>query len=243
MPIKFSSLLAALIILAAATTTGADMVILKTGEIFQTRKAWKENGTVLYFKDGRVVRIDESQVERLIQSPAAVGEQPPGSDRPSDGQPKSGLPSTEQPPPQATHSDGDDVGHRNLKWGQGLSQIEGLTLVGTDPAYGGVQLYTGGSRSPRFGRASVDNIFYGFWEGGLYTILVEVSNYLDFLDLKAEAFRRYGVGNQDGEQPEKFRWMDAQSDRLLVYDDASNTGYLWMRSRAMHAKVEARYPD
>jgi hypothetical protein len=95
----------------------------------------------------------------------------------------------------------------------------------------------------RFGRASVDNIFYGFWHGGLYTILVETSNFLDFMALKAEAFRRYGEVRPEGDQEERYRWTGKGSDRLLAYDYQSDTGYLWMRSQSLHEKVKVRYPE
>ena len=121
-----------------------------------------------------------------------------------------------------------------------MSQVEGATPAGTDPDYGGVQLYTT-KDSHRFGRAQVDRIIYGFWQGKLYTITVWTSNFLDFNDLKADAFRRYGKGFQNRVDVEKFYWSDDTTDRLLSYD--YNTGFLWMRSREIHERVRARYPD
>ncbi|MBR9985699.1 MAG: hypothetical protein KFF68_07310, partial [Desulfosarcina sp.] len=34
------------------------------------------------------------------------------------------------------------------------------------------------------GTVNYYNIFYGFWQGGLYTILIETSNFVDFMELK-----------------------------------------------------------
>ncbi len=230
-----------IVMVTGVGTVCADMVILKSGEMYQTRRAWKENGVVKYYKNGQVVRVDESEVDRLIHATAPAGDKtvpelPPAADPPSDvpvvGQPL--------PPPLPT---GDDAGYHELKWGQSLSKLDGMTLVGTDPAYGGVQQYTRKQGKKRFGRASVDNLFFGFWEGGLYTILVEVSNFLDFRDLKIEAFRRFGEGRSEGDNIERYRWTDRGSDRLLSYDYDSDAGYLWMRSRMLHEKVRARYPQ
>jgi hypothetical protein len=89
----------------------------------------------------------------------------------------------------------------------------------------------------------VDDIIYGFWQGKLYTITVWTSNFMDFRDLKAEAFRRFGEGNQNRERVEKYYWMDPGTDRMLSYDLDTDSGFLWMRSRALHDKVKARYPD
>ena len=231
----------AIVLLTGVGTVSADMVILKSGEMFQTQRAWKENGVVKYYKNGQVVGMDDSEVERLIHSPAPVEDKPPLKHRPA-AEPPPDAPTAGQPLPPPLPA-GEESGYLDLRWGQALSQFEGLALVATDPAYGGVQQYTQKKRKKRFGRASVDNIFYGFWQGGLYTILVETSNFMDFRDLKVEAFRRYGEGRQEVVHLEKYRWTDQGSDRLLSYDYDSDTGYLWMRSRVLHEKVRARYPE
>ncbi len=243
MPNKSLITLLAIVLVSGMHTVDADMVILKSGEMFQTQRAWEENGAVNYYKNGQVVRVDKDAVERLIHSPAPVKDQspmphPPVADRFA---PPAG-PAVGQPLPSPLPSD-DAVGYLELIWGQPLSQADGLTPVGTDPAYGGVRTYTKKQRKQRFGRASVDNIVYGFWRGGLYTITVWTSNFLDFRDLKAEAFRRFGEGLQNREDVEKYHWVDKKTDRLLSYDYDSDTGFLWMRSRALHGKVRACYPD
>lgn len=243
MPNRLIALFLGIGLFTGSNLVRADMVILRSGEMYQTPRAWKENDTVNYYKDGRVVRVDEKEVDRLIQSPVPLEDQPPSEQQPAaDPTYPTDIPAAGQPlsPPSPT---GDDSGYLGLKWGQPLSQIDGLALVGTDPAYGGVQQYAYVQRKKRFGRAHVDNIFYGFWQGGLYTILVETSNFLDFMDLKAEAFRRYGEGRQESDHEEKYRWTDEGSDRLLAYDHDTDTGFLWMRSTVLHEKVSARYPE
>ena len=211
----------------------ADMVILKSGEMFQTRKVWREDGNVCFYRNGRVARYPENDVERVIESKTPTADPPSTPDRPAP-----------MPQPLVPHlTPTGDTGFLGLKWEQPPSQIKDLHMAGTDAAYGGVQLYTFGNRRKHFGRASVDSIFLGFWQGGLYTILIEVSNYLDFTDLKSEAFRRFGPGREEQGHRERYRWSDSVSDRLLSFDDDEGTGYLWMRSHALHKKVLARYPE
>ncbi|BBO75492.1 hypothetical protein DSCW_29090 [Desulfosarcina widdelii] len=225
----------------------ADMVILKSGEMFQTSKAWEENGAVCYYRDGRVVRVDAQAVERLIHSQTPAKPPPPP---PKPSVPQS-LPNPSAPPdigiperlPGFQPSVGDDAGYLGVKWGQPPSQIDGLEFVQTDPAYGGVEQYSRPKARKRFVRARVDNIVFGFWKKQLYTILVEVSNYMDFLDLKAEAFRRYGEADPVPGQPDKYRWRGGGTDRQLSYDHQSDTGYLWMRSQKLHAKIKEQYPE
>ena len=240
---RFAIMIVATFLMAGAAA--ADMVILKSGEMFQTRRAWKENGVVNYYRNGRVVRVDEAEVERLIHSPEPVEDPPSPENRPAAApHPPVEDPSAGQPLPVPL-PEGDAAGYLDLRWGQPPSQVEGLKHVATDPAYGGVQQYTTKKQTQRFGRARVDAIFFGFWREGLYTILVEVSNYPDFLDLRAEAFRRYGNIRPTPGYLEHYRWADRDrgADRLLAYDLDADSGYLWMRSRALHDQVKARYPD
>jgi hypothetical protein len=128
----------AIVLAVGAGRVGADMVILKSGEMFQTPRAWKENGAVNYFKDGRVVRVDEDQVDRLIHSPAPAEEKPmpehlPESDR--------SLPLENPAAGRARLPADGDAGYLGLRWGQPLSRVEGLTPTGTDPAYGGCSCF------------------------------------------------------------------------------------------------------
>lgn len=242
---KYVNMIVVIFLIAGAGVADADMVILKSGEMFQTRRAWKEDGVVSYYQNGQVVRVDEADVERLIHSPAPVEDEPIPEHQPApDPLPPAEGPNAGQPLPGPLPA-GDNTGYLDLRWGQSPSQVEGLTPVATDPAYGGVKQYATKKRNKRFGRATVDNIFFGFWQDGLYTILVEVSNYADFLDLKAEAFRRFGEIRPDSGYLEHYRWTDRDqgSDRLLSYDLDADSGYLWMRSRALHEQVKARYPD
>jgi hypothetical protein len=231
MYMKFIGLLIFLVLAAGIGRLHADMVILKSGEMFQTPKAWKEGDVVRYYKNGRVVGVDASEVERLIHSPETQERSHPTDKQPAAGQRSS----------QPGQTEG-EVGYLGLRWGQAPATINGLVHVATDPAYGGVAQYSRERRHPHFGRAGVDHIYFGFWHGALYTVLVEVSNFLDFEDLKAEAFRRFGKGTPIGDDQEHYFWSDAASDRLLSYDDKTRTGYLWMRSRVVQARVKARYP-
>ncbi|WP_319521611.1 hypothetical protein [uncultured Desulfosarcina sp.] len=244
---KWIFLIFSILIAVGVGPVDADTVILKSGEMFQTSKAWEENGVVSYYRDGRVVRVDAQAVERLIHSrtPAEPAPPPPKPlAPPSMPEPSApadiGVPDRLPGPPEST---GDNAGYMGLKWGQPPSQIDGLEFIQTDPAYGGVRQYSRPKADKRFVRAQVDNIVFGFWKNQLYIILIEVSNYMDFLDLKAEAFRRYGETDPVAGQPDKFRWRGGGTDRQLDYDHQSDTGYLWMRSQKLHAKVKEQYPE
>ncbi|HSO18290.1 MAG TPA: hypothetical protein VLT88_02465 [Desulfosarcina sp.] len=226
---------------AVAGPVYADMVILKSGEMFQTRKAWKQDRQVFLYRDDRIVRFDEKDVERVIHDPIPEDPQPDGSQPETPSSPAE-KPSAAGLPPQAGPPAGDDAGYHGYQWGMPPSQVADLNHVGTDPAYGGVQQYVQSTDGRRFGRARVDRIVLGFWQDGLYTIVVEVNNFLDFRDLRAESFRRFGIGLQKRADVERYFWIDAAADRLLAYDAGSDSGYLWMRSRSLHNRVKANYP-
>lgn len=225
-------------LLAMVVTVHADTIILKSGEMFQTSKAWHEDGYVCFNRNGKVVRYPESQVERLIERAVPGADKPKVSDRPATIFDQSTPKPQKAPIPKPS---GGNVGYLGLKWQQPVSQVKNARPTGSDPAYGGVALYALDIK--RFGRASVDGVFLGFWQGGLYTVLVQVSNYLDFLDLKMEAFGRFGKGVENRGYEDRFRWSTPVADRFLNYDEKAGVGYLWMRSRTLHGKVRARYPD
>ncbi len=222
----------------------ADMIILKSGEMYHTRRAWKEDGSVMFYKNGQVVRIDEEEVERMILSAPPDDGQQPSSPAEKDAAPP---PDNLFPVPGRESGDlvADEggIGYLGLKWGVQLSQLDDLTPAGTDPAYGGVALFTPKKATQHFGRAGVDSIVYGFWQGSLYSLTVWTSNFLDYKNLKEEAFRRFGKGIQNRKDIEKFHWIDENTDRLLSYDYDSDTGFLWMRSRRLHEKVKEQYPE
>jgi hypothetical protein len=237
-------LLASLILAFGIGTGIADTVILKSGEMYQTPQAWKENGIVSFYRNGRVIRVAEDEVERVIQIPDSKADVGPNGGRPPENHPSPPAEGAAPPlPAPVRQPDGDSVGYQALKWNSPPSAIEGLVSVGTDPAYGGVKQFSMKTRSNRFGRARVDDIVYGFWQDRLYTLTVWTSNFLDFRDVKAEAFRRFGPGLQNRDGVEKYIWSDSHSDRMLAYDYDSDVGYLWMRSKAVHRDVRARFPD
>lgn len=244
---KWAFLVASILMAVDVGLVDADMVILKSGEMFQTPKAWEENGIVSYYRDDRVVRVEAQAVERLIHSrtPAEPPPSPPTPPTPQSTPSPSAPPDMGSPDrlPGLQPSAGGNAGYLGLKWGQSPSQIDGLAFVQTDPAYGGVNQYRRPKARKRFVRARVDNIVFGFWKNRLYTILVEVSNYMDFIDLKAEAFRRYGETDPIPGQPDKYRWRGGGTDRQLAYDHQSDTGYLWMRSQKLHATIKEQYPE
>jgi len=237
---KTLALLLGLVCLTGVADSRADMVILKSGEMFETRKAWREGDQVLFYRDGQVARFPAGEVDRLIHAalpdakPSAAADPP---SRPTEPRPL--------PPgvPGAVPSTAGEAGYRDLSWGMPPSQLTGLSAVGTDPSYGGVSQYVQPEAPRRFGRARVDRVKLGFWQGGLYTIVAEVSNFLDFRELKAEAFRRFGTGRQNQADVERYYWIDADAHRLLDYDFESDTGYLWMRSRRLHERVKAHFPE
>ncbi len=242
MPKRMLILVMTAIMVFGAVNLYADMVILKSGEMFQTPKAWTKDNRVFMYRDGKITSIEARDVERVIHHPTPDGHLPESRDPSTVPAPPDSQQVTGETPPMRPSED-DAAGFRGLRWGMPPAQVEGLKQVGIDPDYGGVEQYVQVDRGQRFGRAKVDRVVLGFWQGGLYTIVVEVSNFLDFRELKAEAFRRFGKWRQREVDVEKGYWVDAGSDRLLAYDVNSDTGYLWMRSRVLHHRVTARYPD
>ncbi len=59
----------------------ADVIVLKSGDKFKTRKAWEEDGKIKFYMKGMVVGIDKRKVDRIIKSgaPAPPEKQETGS--------------------------------------------------------------------------------------------------------------------------------------------------------------------
>ncbi|NNF98856.1 MAG: hypothetical protein HKM93_05720 [Desulfobacteraceae bacterium] len=47
-------------------TTGADTVILKSGDKFTTKKAWEENGKIKFYMQGLVVSVPQKDVRQIV---------------------------------------------------------------------------------------------------------------------------------------------------------------------------------
>jgi len=137
----------------------------------------------------------------------------------------------------------DAISFRNMQWGMTIKEMPGLKKRGTADAYGGIDEYYDPDDPLTMGNALLDGVMYGFWQGKLYTITIWTLGRKQYRNLKTEAFKRYGNGLQKNQVLERYIWYGDITDKLLQYDEETNSGILWMRSHQIDRRIKKLYPE
>ena len=206
----FLTLLSAMLLLAMVVSGHADTIILKSGEMFQTGKTWREDGFICFDRNGKVMRYPEGQVERLIERGLPSTEKPTAPEKPATTFDRSA------PAPLK------DADNRALWRECRLSGVDMATAriasKGCPPSRKRPRVWWCGAFTPSTPSGSdvpAWTVFFsGSGRGGCIRLLVQVSNYLDFSDLKMEAFGRFGKGVEDRGYEDRFRWSTPMADRF-----------------------------
>ncbi len=123
------------------------------------------------------------------------------------------------------------------------SQIPGIEKYKTDPEFGGIDQYWRPEGSLKLGNVLLDGLVFGFWQNRLYTITIWVEGRPSYDKLQQVVMDRYGEGQKNPQGLERYIWLEPSTDRMLEFDEASNSGILWMRSRELDGYVKRRYPE
>lgn len=242
-----------------ARESAADEVIMATGDRFTTSKVWEEDGKVLFDMQGLIVKVDKKEVAAVIRGPhasdpsiALPGQSVPGGQGPA---PPALNPQAANKPAAPTKSaDPDGESHRSkpkvrgigfdgLAWQMHPGQIAGIAKLGTDPSYGGIDQYWRPEGHLALGDVLLGGLVFGFWQNRLYTIMVWVDGKPAYNRLQRTVFDRYGSGRKNEKGLERYIWVDDTTDRMLEFDEQSNTGIFWMRSRDLDIQVKRLYPE
>lgn len=99
----------------------------------------------------------------------------------------------------------------------------------------------------RIGRATIDSIEYGFWNGKLCEITVTTKGSGNWASLKDAVIEMYGrtrenifqPGTQSGRSEEYvwYRWSGKMTEMELEYAPADELGHLWMGSTALRNEI------
>lgn len=135
------------------------------------------------------------------------------------------------------------TGLAQTTWGMAPGELPGLRKIKTDPLYGGIDQYWLPEQRLQLGPALLDGWVYNFWQDQLYSIIMWAEGRIGYERMKREIFARYGKGVQRRLEVERFVWDDDQSQRMLEYDDQSQSGIFVMRSSQVDQQIKARYPD
>ncbi len=126
--------------------------------------------------------------------------------------------------------DNEPDGFGGIKWGADISTLKGMTKLGTDPSYGGIEIYIRKGDELKFGDAKLSGIQYGFWKGKLADVRITTKGNANWSSLKNSAFAKYGKGNQADPKVEQYAWFGPVSAIGLENIDDSKTGLLYIVS-------------
>lgn len=258
-------------IFMGAVESGAKEVVLTTGERFTSTKIWQTSDKIKFNMHGLVVTVDKSDVAAIIEddgsqqpmataapqyaptpapvhTPAPAVKKTPAPLSPAKKQQKPAprtahktAPSTKQPPPPGPGKI-DGVGHGGLSWLMTPADITGLAYIGKDPDDESIDQYWRPSEKMALGEARLDGIVYGFWQNKLYSIMMWVDGPPGYERLRQSVFQHYGQGRKSTKVKDRYMWISRQSDRMLEFDHHRNTGFFWMRSRQLDARMKAQLP-
>ncbi|MEJ2640518.1 MAG: hypothetical protein P8010_13170 [Desulfosarcinaceae bacterium] len=127
---------------------------------------------------------------------------------------------------------------RDLAWGMRPSSMPGLVFSQTNPAYGGVDEFFDPDEELKLGTAPLNGIVYGFWQSRLYSITIWTDGRPSYEKLRQWVIDTYGPGHQRNKEVERRIWYGDDSDRLLEFDEALNTGIFWSRSHQLHTRIK-----
>jgi len=235
--------------------TAADEIILKSGDRFTSPKVWEEDDKILFDMQGLIVNVNKKDVAAVIR-----GTQHTATSAVPAPRQQSTSPTASRPQPAAKQvlsrksSDPTDkdphtrpkvkgIGFDGLAWQMHPADIAGITKLGTDPAWGGIDQYWRPDRNLSLGDVLLDGLVFGFWQNRLYTILVWVDGKPAYTRLQHAVFERYGPGRKNEKGLQRYIWIDDSTDRMLEFDQQRNTGIFWMRSRVLDQQVKRLFPE
>jgi hypothetical protein len=257
-----------IICMANAPPVAADKLILNSGEEFVTNQIWEEGDIIRFSMHGLLVTVEKEDVKAIVRDPvepmtpeaAAPDVQtappPPEEKRqvaplPVQGQgddaphPQASVPADAPPvaPSAPTTRSVQGTGLSGLYWKAPPDSMAGLVKTATEPTYGGLTQYQRPGEDLRLGQTRLDGMVYGFWRDQLYTIMMWVEGRPGYQRLRETVNAYYGAGRPSASGLERYIWKDADTDRMLEFDENLNTGIFWMRSRDLDKLIKRIYPE
>ena len=129
-------------------------------------------------------------------------------------------------------------GFRGIRWGTEAKSLSGLKFVKTDPSYGGIKIYTRESDELRIGGATLEGIYYHFWDGKLWAVNASTKGVANWQSLREAAIERFGDEYLQGyDYAEDCSWNGSCARLTLKYDVATQTGTMSMSSEKVFLEM------
>ncbi|HQT95823.1 MAG TPA: hypothetical protein PK435_14425 [Thermoanaerobaculaceae bacterium] len=126
----------------------------------------------------------------------------------------------------------EEPGFRGHDWGMTLPRAWGLP-VQTDPSFGGIRLYEDPGEARTMGCAKLESVEYGFWQGRLSDVRVEVRGYDNYKCVLDNLKEQFDDGVRPNPTVERYVWAGGVTTIVLAYDPQAKKGYLTLVSKGM----------
>jgi len=130
-------------------------------------------------------------------------------------------------PAYAMGSPAEVDGFRGVKWGSPLIEVKKskkLILVDKDD-HNHFIAYTVKGDELKIGAAKVEQILYVFWREKLNSVMISTKWKLNFSEMKAAAFEKFGeVSKTEPADEERYDWDGDQTNIILTYNKISGVG-------------------
>ena len=240
-------LISAIYIVLSSPTAFADRVILKTGEIIETKQAWQNDEKVYFYFDELKLSVSAKEVLRIETKSVKASATSHVSDPPKPPPPKS-IPrstkkndsdkkyhSSETPipsiPQKGIQDSSKSYGFRDLRWGTELVSLTDFVKLETDSGIKDVKEYKRKNDKLTLGQADLQSIVYAFWRDQFFTVTIWAEGEKNYLALRDYSINEFGKNYHDDKTGTKYLWSNTLSDVMLKFDENDQIGVLWMRSR------------
>ena len=247
MGVKKLILISAICIVLVPPTAFADSIILRTGDIIETKQAWKKDQKVYFYIDDlklsvsakEVLRIEKKSVKSNTKSNASDPPNPPPpvaikkstknnySDKKNHSS-KITIPST---PQQEIQDSIRSQGFRDLSWGTERVTLTDFIKLETDSGIKDVLEYKRKNDRLTLGRANLQSIVYAFWRDKFFTVTIWAEGEENYHALRDYSIKQFGNDYHDDKTSQKYLWSNRLSDVMLKYDENEQIAVLWMRSK------------
>lgn len=254
---------------ALVQPAGADTIVLHSGEKFTSQMVWEEGQKIRFNMQGLLVSVHKSEIAAVLDedgaprffgaatpaepvsapaqtAPPKVDDAAPAAPPAQPQQASAGASDQNQTPPPSRPDDAppriSGTGLKGILWQMQPEKIGELVFSKSDPDYGGIDYYYRPDDPMQLDQARLDGVNYGFWRNRLYAIVFWVQGPPGYRELKEVIFKHYGTGTRSATGMERYIWRCEDTDRMLEFDKSLNTGFFWMRSRALDQQIKALYP-
>ncbi len=237
---------AIILLFILAAIARADIIILKTGEKFETLKVWEENNKIKYFMQGQIICVKKKDVEKVIKSSPSKAFQPKKKsikERFTQAlkNEKSDSPQNRQYfQKQSSNDQSSMLGIWGLNWDLKPGDIQDIKKTRVNPDYGGIDEYCPQQENLHLGQAPLDGAVFGFRQEKFYTLILWTFGDDNYHLLRKEVFNIFGPGAQRDKTVERYVWYNDFSDRLLEYNSKTKTALFWLRSHKLDQEIKKK---